>query len=161
MCFRTLGVLQDALAQHGSNQVFMHLEIVSRWLLLTDDLKKIESKSALLGELIGEPGGGVPTMHLWSSVQHLFQFSPWDPLVGSSVAGLPSLEILTILVSNLVRALPIVQAKQVAQMAIHKAELEAKHDALSHGYQTLGRSCQSTSSFIEHSQRCSNIEIVN
>jgi hypothetical protein len=72
---RTIAALQEALIQHGSNKVFLHQEIVSCWLLLAEDLKKIEAKAKLLEQLVGQPGG-LPTIDLWSSVRHLYQGSP-------------------------------------------------------------------------------------
>jgi hypothetical protein len=121
--------VSEQVTEQGSDGVFMHQEIVSRWLLLTDDLKKLEAKSERLKELAGEPGG-LPTFDLsWASVHHLYQL----PAAGSP-SGMPnrvtsSLAELSDKVDELARALPAAQDR-VGHLETAKFELENKNVAL-------------------------------
>jgi hypothetical protein len=83
---RTIKRVQEALAEYGSNEVFMHQEIVSCWLLLGDDSKKLEAKSALMEELVGEPGG-LPTSDLWAWVRLLYEVPSGSIATGPSRDG--------------------------------------------------------------------------
>jgi hypothetical protein len=108
----------------------MHQEIVSRWLLLADDLKKLEAKSELLKELVGEPGG-LPTSDLWASVRHLlYQSSAMGSPSGTTGLASPSLAELSDRIDDLARALPAAQIR-VGCLETVKVELENKNKALS------------------------------
>jgi hypothetical protein len=126
---RSLNRIQEAVTEQGSNGVFMHHEIVSRWLLLTGDLKKLEAKSELLKELVGEPGG-LPTFDLWASVRHLYQLPAVGPSSGTPNTVTSSLAELSDKVDELARALPAAQHR-VGRLETAKFELENKNVALS------------------------------
>ena len=135
---RSLEAIQEVLTEHGSNNLTMHREIISRWILLADDLKRLEAKSALLGELVGSPGG-VHTVDLWSSVRHLFEQA-------SSPQGItPSFAELSMKIDNLGRSLSEA-ASRVSQLESANAKLTLNHASLSVAHTELTKRVDELSS---------------